>query len=142
MSAASEGIGHGTTFTVHFPRVQAHAAEEIAVFDAATGRDVRKRVLVIDDNDDARRSFAGLVGARFRAAQKSAITLVAITGYGQPEDQRRALEAGSDAHFIKPVTLKQLNETLARINTSVRPDPNRAPVPSAILSANRSQAQG
>ena len=65
-----------------------------------------------------------------------------ITGYGQPEDQRRALEAGFDAHFIKPVTLEQLNETLARINTSVRPDPNRAPVPSAILSANRSQAQG
>ncbi len=73
---------------------------------------------------------------------KSAITLVAITGYGQPEDQRRALEAEFDAHLIKPVTLEQLNETLARINTSVRPDPNRAPVPSAILSANRSQAQG
>jgi PAS domain S-box-containing protein len=31
------------------------------------------------------------------------IRLVALTGYGQPEDRRRALEAGFDAHLVKPV---------------------------------------
>jgi signal transduction histidine kinase len=32
-----------------------------------------------------------------------AILLVAVTGYGQPEDQRRAREAGFDAHLVKPI---------------------------------------
>ncbi len=29
--------------------------------------------------------------------------LVAITGYGRPDDQRQAREAGFDAHLLKPV---------------------------------------
>jgi DNA-binding response OmpR family regulator len=29
--------------------------------------------------------------------------IVAITGYGQPEDRRRSLDAGFDAHMVKPV---------------------------------------
>ena len=29
--------------------------------------------------------------------------LVALTGYGQAEDRRRALDAGFDAHVAKPV---------------------------------------
>ncbi|GAB3097535.1 hybrid sensor histidine kinase/response regulator [Cupriavidus yeoncheonensis] len=35
-------------------------------------------------------------------------TLVALTGYGRPEDRRRALEAGFDRHLIKPATLESL----------------------------------
>jgi CheY-like chemotaxis protein len=31
--------------------------------------------------------------------------LVALTGYGQPEDVRRAMEAGFDRHLVKPVSL-------------------------------------
>jgi CheY-like chemotaxis protein len=31
------------------------------------------------------------------------ITLIAMTGYGQPEDRRRALQAGFDRYLIKPV---------------------------------------
>jgi CheY-like chemotaxis protein len=40
--------------------------------------------------------------------------LIAMTGYGQAEDRRRALEAGFDAHVVKPVdpeTLTQLLQT-------------------------------
>ena len=37
--------------------------------------------------------------------------LVAITGYGRPEDSARAREAGFDAHLVKPVQ----PETLARL---------------------------
>lgn len=36
------------------------------------------------------------------------VFLIALTGYGQPEDRRRALEAGFDAHMIKPVDLAAL----------------------------------
>ena len=39
--------------------------------------------------------------------------LVAITGYGQPEDQKRAFEAGFDAHLTKPVAPERLKQVLA-----------------------------
>lgn len=38
--------------------------------------------------------------------------LVAVTGYGQPEDERRAYEAGFDRHFRKPVGLAELQQLL------------------------------
>ena len=41
-------------------------------------------------------------------------TLIAITGYGQDEDRQRALEAGFDAHLVKPADLAMLREILAR----------------------------
>jgi signal transduction histidine kinase len=34
--------------------------------------------------------------------------LVALTGYGSAEDRSRALDAGFDAHLVKPVTVEQL----------------------------------
>ena len=38
--------------------------------------------------------------------------LVAITGWGQPEDQSRAIEAGFDYHLTTPVPLELLAEVL------------------------------
>ena len=43
------------------------------------------------------------VARRVRAAAGSAIHLIALTGYGQPDDRRQALEAGFDAHLVKPI---------------------------------------
>ncbi|HET6899530.1 MAG TPA: ATP-binding protein, partial [Vicinamibacteria bacterium] len=40
------------------------------------------------------------------------IRLVAMTGYGRPEDRARALAAGFDAHLVKPVDPRQLQEIL------------------------------
>lgn len=39
--------------------------------------------------------------------------LVALTGYGQPDDRRRALEAGFDTHVVKPVDPDDLLRMLA-----------------------------
>ena len=39
--------------------------------------------------------------------------LVALTGYGLPEDHRRSREAGFDAHLVKPVEPAQLSVVLA-----------------------------
>jgi two-component system CheB/CheR fusion protein len=39
--------------------------------------------------------------------------LVALTGYGQPEDRQRALEAGFDTHLVKPVDPDDLVKLLA-----------------------------
>jgi CheY-like chemotaxis protein len=41
------------------------------------------------------------------------VLLVALTGYGLPEDRRRALEGGFDAHLTKPVTLRSVLRLLA-----------------------------
>jgi CheY-like chemotaxis protein len=43
------------------------------------------------------------------------LPLVALTGYGQPEDRRRSAEAGFDEHLTKPVDIASLNATLARL---------------------------
>ncbi|MBP0619887.1 hybrid sensor histidine kinase/response regulator [Cupriavidus consociatus] len=39
-------------------------------------------------------------------------TLVALTGFGQPEDRRRAMEAGFDQHLVKPADLDALAHLL------------------------------
>jgi two-component system CheB/CheR fusion protein len=43
-----------------------------------------------------------------------AIPVIALTGYGQPDDRRRTAEAGFDDHLTKPVDLQTIAETLAR----------------------------
>jgi CheY-like chemotaxis protein len=52
------------------------------------------------------------VASRLRRQSDTAkVLLVALTGYGQEHDRRRALEAGFDFHFTKPVepiVLKEL----------------------------------
>jgi signal transduction histidine kinase/CheY-like chemotaxis protein len=47
-------------------------------------------------------------------ADTHSILLVALTGYGQPEDRRRALESGFDEHLVKPLNLSRLNQLLER----------------------------
>jgi PAS domain S-box-containing protein len=55
------------------------------------------------------------VARRIRARHGARPILVAITGYGQADDQRRALEAGFDAHLTKPVFPAQLADVLATL---------------------------
>jgi CheY-like chemotaxis protein len=40
------------------------------------------------------------------------LLLVALTGWGQDEDRRRAAEAGFDHHLIKPVAAADLEKLL------------------------------
>jgi two-component system CheB/CheR fusion protein len=41
--------------------------------------------------------------------------LIALSGYGQEEDKRRALDAGFDHHLVKPPDLAELAELLGRV---------------------------
>jgi signal transduction histidine kinase/CheY-like chemotaxis protein len=41
------------------------------------------------------------------------VRLIAVTGYGQPEDRRRAMEAGFNAHVVKPVNPNKLEQLVA-----------------------------
>lgn len=42
------------------------------------------------------------------------VGLIALTGYGQPEDRERTRVAGFDAHFVKPFDFGELEQTLAQ----------------------------
>jgi len=54
------------------------------------------------------------VARRLRADPAThGIRLIALTGYGLLEDQRRVLEAGFDQHLVKPVAIERLLEALA-----------------------------
>ncbi len=60
------------------------------------------------------------VAREVRAALGSSVYLVAMTGYGQPDDRRRATEAGFDMHLTKPVDIRALYQLLRRPDLASR----------------------
>jgi signal transduction histidine kinase/CheY-like chemotaxis protein len=55
------------------------------------------------------------VARRVRATLARDVYLVALTGYGQPEDRRRALDAGFDTHLTKPVDVEVITQVLREV---------------------------
>jgi CheY-like chemotaxis protein len=55
------------------------------------------------------------VARRVRALDRRRPVLIALTGYGQPEDRRRASEAGFDDLLVKPVDPTALAILLATL---------------------------
>ena len=62
----------------------------------------------MDGYETARRMRQQFADRRF--------TMVAVTGWGQAEHQRLAVQAGFDAHLSKPVKLEDLDRIFAEIN--------------------------
>jgi signal transduction histidine kinase len=89
------------------------AADGRAAIALAAGRPPRVALVDIDLPD-----IDGYEVARALARQ-GGIRLVAVTGYGQAEDVRRALDAGFDCHLKKPVRLEDLERAIGE------PDPVR-----------------
>ena len=52
------------------------------------------------------------------------VVLVAVTGWGQSEDRRRAFEAGFDHHLTKPVTPEAI-ESVLQVLSSASSRPSR-----------------
>ena len=46
-------------------------------------------------------------------AAVGSFTLIALTGYGQPEDIRKSFEAGFDHHLTKPLDISKLLDIFA-----------------------------
>jgi CheY-like chemotaxis protein len=61
----------------------------------------------VDGYEVARQIRAEAAGRR--------IVLVALTGWAQPEHRQRAVEAGFDAHLVKPVDPQQLTRVLEQL---------------------------
>jgi signal transduction histidine kinase/DNA-binding response OmpR family regulator len=53
------------------------------------------------------------VARQLRARRGKDVYLIALSGYGQVEDRRRALEAGFDLHVVKPVDPARLSSLIA-----------------------------
>jgi CheY-like chemotaxis protein len=50
------------------------------------------------------------------------VFLVAVTGWGEPDDKERASAAGFDHHFTKPVDVDELEKLLADFAVRCQPD--------------------
>jgi CheY-like chemotaxis protein len=59
-----------------------------------------------------------------RLPQSRDALLVALTGYGRPDDALRAIEAGFDEHFVKPADLDRLLQRLDQWLQSTAHAPN------------------
>jgi two-component system, sensor histidine kinase len=154
VDAESRGRNLGATFAVRLPAVE--APRSVYTLDAADEAPAAGRVLLVEDNEDARESLrlvleregyvvtcAGDGPAGVRAFLQSrpdvvlvdvglpgfdgyevarrirsepaggGMLLVALTGYGQPQDRRDAEDAGFDLHVVKPVDPRHLFDLLA-----------------------------
>src|SRR4029079_2798030 len=58
------------------------------------------------------------VARRLRTHFKEQVVLVALTGYGQEDDLRAALDAGFDAHLVKPADIGELTRLLSRVSSN------------------------
>jgi signal transduction histidine kinase/CheY-like chemotaxis protein len=76
------------------------------------------------------------VAQRVRFAFGPAVYLIALTGYGQPEDRARALQAGFDVHLTKPVDVGRLEQLLSP------PEPQRDRGPAEPPANRGSHASG
>jgi signal transduction histidine kinase/ActR/RegA family two-component response regulator len=90
------------------------------VVDAADG--VEGLRVVLDAKPDLALVDLGLPGIdgfelarEVRARLGGDVVLVAVSGFGQPEDKRRALEAGFDEHLTKPADVRDIENLLTRL---------------------------
>ncbi len=90
-------------------RVVRDGASAVAAFDAW-----RPTVVLLDIGMPGMNGYevARTIRARFPDARSS---LVALTGWGQDEDRRRARDAGFDHHLVKPAELETLQKLLATL---------------------------
>lgn len=109
-----EAAGHQVTEAVDGPQALARAAA--GAFDVAL---VDIGLPGLDGHEVARR-LRGM-GPRF-----ARMPLVAITGYGAPQDRARSQAAGFDLHLVKPIDgpalLLHLQTLLQRADTPTAPD--------------------
>jgi PAS domain S-box-containing protein len=87
------------------------------VFEAATGHEgiemARRYAPAIVLVDIGLPDIDGYeLARRIRQTSGKTIRLIALTGYGRPEDRGRAEQAGFDAHAVKPIDPSRLAELL------------------------------
>ncbi|HTU68616.1 MAG TPA: CHASE3 domain-containing protein [Steroidobacteraceae bacterium] len=87
-----------------------HAFEEIAAF--------RPEIALLDIGMPGMNGYE--LAAKIREQPWGAgIHLVAVTGWGQEDDRRRALDAGFDQHLVKPVDFNEVSALCRRVAAGI-----------------------
>jgi len=103
---AAESLGTMLAYSGHDVRV-AHGGAEALI----TAREFSPNVMILDLGMPEMDGYA--VARAVRADPRIAATrLIALSGYGQPEDRRRTADVGFDEHLVKPVEHDVLNAAL------------------------------
>jgi CheY-like chemotaxis protein len=103
--------------SVELPAAALTVAGDAMRLQAATGREGIE--IAARDQPDVVLVDIGLpdidgytVGRELRQRFGSGLHLLALTGYGQPQDRANSLAAGFDAHLVKPIEPAKLAEVL------------------------------
>ena len=155
IEARSDGEGAGSEFVVRLPLAEARTDAQPPARHLRPSSSARKRVLVVDDNQDAANLLADLLAqmghevravhsgraalaaarelrpeialldlgmpdmdgyqlarALHAAPETASTRIVAISGWGQEADRKRAAQAGFDLHLVKPVELADLKNAM------------------------------
>ena len=87
------------------------AADGLTAIDKA--RDHLPEVALIDIGLPGMDGYQ--VASELRNRQETQPFLIAVTGYGQPNDRQLAFEAGFDLHLTKPLEWERLEEALTQV---------------------------
>ncbi|HET7670098.1 MAG TPA: response regulator [Burkholderiales bacterium] len=79
-----------------------------------TGEEFRPRVAILDIGMPGMNGYE--VARELRTRHGRQVTIVALTGWGQEADRRKATEAGFDHHLTKPVDPGTLDILLAQVS--------------------------
>jgi signal transduction histidine kinase len=103
---AAESLGTMLAYSGHDVRV-AHGGVEAL----STAREFAPNVMILDLGMPEMDGYA--VARAVRSDPRFASTrLIALSGYGQPDDRRRTADVGFDEHLVKPVEHDVLNAAL------------------------------
>ena len=98
----------------HQVEIAADASQALSTADA-----FRPQVAILDIGLPVMDGYA--LGRELRARLGSATpVLIALTGYGQEQDQRRSAEAGFASHLVKPVDARQLVHLVDELGNRAR----------------------
>jgi two-component system, chemotaxis family, CheB/CheR fusion protein len=123
VAGTSAGRGAGTEFVVRLPLAASPPAPPVPARIAAPRA---RRILVIDDNADGAESLRAVLELDGHTAEVAhdgpqGLTRGREFRYTRADDQKRAAEAGFDAHLSKPASVEQLREAVERAGPSPRP---------------------
>ncbi len=154
VQAHSEGPGLGSEFVLTLPCTVQPTTVATSTNPQTEGLTIR-RILVVDDNQDAAKTLAMMLSAQghqcdiafdgfaaLKTAQKfrpevffldlgmpamsgyelaaklrslhdfKSSLLIAVTGWGRPQDRIDCLNAGFDEHFVKPIDVDKVQQLL------------------------------
>lgn len=154
----SDGPGHGCEFTVSLPLLKEKREFQRSASFTKPRLDRKRRILVVDDNQDAAETLAQILRTNGHTVQVAndgshalsiaasmlpevvfmdigmpvmdgfescrrmrkedwgrSLRIIALSGWGQDHDRKRSMDAGFDAHLVKPMDRTVLERMIAEL---------------------------